>query len=74
MKILDVIAWVLVVIGAINWGCVGFFHFNLVDFFFGNMVIERVIYDAIGVAGIYFIVRAKKMCGSCHHQQHKRGS
>lgn len=62
MKVVDIIARILVLIGAINWGTIGFFHFNLVDFFFGNTVVERVIYDIIGVAAIYLILRIRKNC------------
>ena len=36
MKIIDKIALVLVIIGAINWGLVGIFNFNLVDTIFGT--------------------------------------
>lgn len=65
MKIIDVICWVLVIIGGINWGCVGFFDFNLVDFFFGNTIVEKVIYDAVGVSAVIMILRARKSLGSC---------
>ncbi len=56
MKYLDCLIAVLVVLGAINWGCVGFFNWNLINFFFQNHIIERVIYAAIGVSGVYEIV------------------
>ena len=56
MKIIDTIALVLVIIGAINWGLVGFFNFNLVDTLFGSMTaITRVIYALVGVAGLWCI-------------------
>ncbi|MCP5469841.1 MAG: DUF378 domain-containing protein [Chlamydiales bacterium] len=63
MKYLDCLVAVLVVIGAINWGCIGFFNFNLVQFFFTNHVVERVIYAAVGVAGCYLVV-FNKACRS----------
>ena len=56
MKYLDYFVAVLVVIGAINWGCIGFFDFNLVNFFFTNHTVERVIYAAVGVAGCYQVL------------------
>lgn len=59
MKILDVIAWILVIIGGINWGCIGFFDWNLVNFFFGNSIVETVIYDAVGVSAIWLLIRCK---------------
>ena len=52
------LAWTcltLVVIGAINWGLVGFFQFDLVAAIFGGMSawVSRVIYAFIGLAGLY---------------------
>ena len=45
MKVIDRIALVLVIIGAINWGLIGIFNFNLVELIFGNMtIIARVVY------------------------------
>ncbi len=54
MKTLDYIALVLVVIGAVNWGLIGFFSFDLVKAIFGNMtIISRIIYALVGVSGLY---------------------
>ena len=54
MKTLDYIALVLVVIGAINWGLIGFFSFDLVRAIFGDMsVVSRIIYALVGVSGLY---------------------
>lgn len=54
MKTLDVIALILVVIGAINWGLIGFFQFDLVAALFGTMsAFSRVIYALVGIAGLY---------------------
>ncbi len=56
MKTLDVIALILVVIGAINWGLIGFFRFDLVAMIFGTMSgFSRVIYALVGLAGLYAI-------------------
>lgn len=57
MNGLDWTALVLVLIGAINWGLVGFFNFNLVSAIVGNGMIARIIYGLVGVAGIYSIIR-----------------
>ncbi len=65
MKILDTIAWIFVIIGGVNWGCVGFFDFNLVDFFFGNTVVETVIYDIVGVSAVFLVVRSKCFFSKC---------
>ncbi|NLK94655.1 MAG: DUF378 domain-containing protein [Clostridiales bacterium] len=56
MKILDSVALVLVIIGAINWGLIGLFKFDLILSIFGDMsVISRIIYTLVGLAGIYAI-------------------
>lgn len=56
MKTLDIIALLLVVIGAINWGLIGFFGFNLVTNLFGDMSsFSRIVYALVGIAGLYSI-------------------
>ena len=56
MKVIDKIALVLVIIGAINWGLVGIFNFNLVDAIFGTMsIISRIIYILVGISGLWAI-------------------
>ena len=54
MKVLDYIALILVIIGAVNWGLIGFFKFDLVRVIFGDMsLISRIIYAAVGISGLY---------------------
>lgn len=54
MKTLGYVALSLVIIGAINWGLIGFFQFNLVDTIFMTMpAISRIIYALVGIAGLY---------------------
>ncbi len=56
MKIIDYIALVLVIIGAINWGLIGLFGFDLVATLFGSMsVISRIVYTLVGIAGLWSI-------------------
>ena len=56
MKIIDKISLVLVIIGAINWGLIGIFNFNLVDTMFGVMsIISRIIYILVGLSGLWTI-------------------
>ena len=54
-KGLDYVALALIIIGAINWGLIGFFQFDLVAALFGRMAswISRIIYAVIGIAGLY---------------------
>ena len=47
---------ILIIIGAINWGLIGFFKFNLVDAIFGELsVISRIIYALVGISGLWGI-------------------
>jgi uncharacterized protein len=47
------IALILTIIGAINWGLIGFFGFNLVEAIFGdNSALSRIIYGLVGIAGL----------------------
>ncbi len=56
MKIIDKITLALVIIGAINWGLVGIFNFNLVDTIFGMMsILSRIIYILVGISGLWTI-------------------
>ena len=54
MSLLQRIALILTVIGAINWGLIGFFQFDLVAFLFGGQdaIISRVVYALVGIAGL----------------------
>ena len=55
-KVLDCIALTLTIIGAVNWGLIGFFSLDLVAFIFGNMSwISRIIYALVGLSGLYLI-------------------
>lgn len=56
MKTLDYIVLALVIIGAVNWGLIGFFNFDLVRVIFGNMsLFSRIIYALVGIGGLYAI-------------------
>ena len=57
MAIIQRIALVLTIIGAINWGLIGFFEFDLVAYLFGGQtaIISRVIYGLVGIAGLIII-------------------
>lgn len=56
MKVIDKIALVLIIIGALNWGLIGLFGFDLVATLFGEMtVISRIIYGLVGLSGLWGI-------------------
>lgn len=53
MATVQKIALVFTIIGALNWGLIGLFEFNLVEALFGSMeIIERIIYAIVGICGL----------------------
>lgn len=54
---MDTIALLLAIIGAVNWGLVGFFRFDLVAWIFGGQtaLISRIIFALVGIAGLWCI-------------------
>ena len=54
---MDRLSLALVIIGAINWGLVGLFQFDLIAFLFGGQaaLISRVLYTVVGAAGLWSI-------------------
>lgn len=56
MRTIHRIALVLVIVGAINWGLIGFFNYDLVSSIFGeNSLISRVIFALVGLSGLVCI-------------------
>lgn len=53
METLQKICLVITIIGAVNWGLIGLFDFNLVTFIFGaDSIILRIIYSLVGITGL----------------------
>ena len=68
---MDTTALVLVIIGAINWGLIALFQFDLVATIFGgqNAPLSRIVYGLVGIAGIYsikFFMDRDKEIGRAH--------
>lgn len=56
MKVWNYIALIITIIGAINWGLIGVFDFNLVTFLFQTgSWITRIVYILVGICGIYLL-------------------
>lgn len=53
MRVIHWIALILVIIGALNWGMVGFFKINVVSAIFQQDGWQRVIYALVGLAGLW---------------------
>lgn len=67
MKAFHFIVWLLVFVGALNWGLVGAFEFNLVSTLLGaGTMAERVVYIVVGVAALASLVDKCFCCkGMC---------
>jgi len=64
MNALDWIAVILVIVGGLNWGLVGFFNFDLVAAIFGDMsLLSRIVYGLVGLAALYMIYIEAAMAG-----------
>lgn len=67
MKWMDYIALTLAIVGAIVWGLIGLFQYNLVSFLFGdNSWLSRIIYDLVGIAGIYLLTMYGRIRSTDH--------
>ena len=56
MKITSVIAFIIVIVGALNWLLVGLFGFDLVAAVFGTMSVwSRIVYSLVGLGGLFMI-------------------
>lgn len=64
MKAIHSVAFVLLVIGGLNWLLVGF-GWNLVDAIFGAGIITKIIYILVGLSAIYLVITHKKDCKNC---------
>lgn len=54
MSIIQKIALVITIVGAINWGLIGIFDFNLVSYMFGEAsIVSRIVYTLVFVAGLF---------------------
>lgn len=64
MKVIGTIALILLIIGGLNWGLVGFFNFDLVKTIFGDMsIISRIVYALVGISALYVIIGYKSVTG-----------
>ncbi|MBP6979868.1 DUF378 domain-containing protein [Candidatus Curtissbacteria bacterium] len=66
MKMLHMVAFLLTIVGAVNWGLVGLLEFNLVTAVVGSIAgAEKVVYILVGASAVYLLVTHKKDCKVC---------
>ena len=76
----DYLALTLVILGAINWGLIGLFRFDLIAVIFGGMeaLVSRIIYTIIALAGLYCLSLFGRVHGhdvTTHdHNHHRHGT
>ena len=58
MRVINIATLVLVIVGAVNWGLMGLFQFDLVATLFGGpqAALSRIVYVLVGLAGLYQVV------------------
>jgi uncharacterized membrane protein YuzA (DUF378 family) len=58
MRAVNIVTLLLVIVGAVNWGLVGLFQFDLVAALFGGQqaALSRIVYSLVGLAGLYQLV------------------
>ncbi len=62
MKTLDYFALTIAIVGAVNWGLIGFFDWNLVASLFGSMsLLSRIVYALVGLCGLYLLTMYMKL-------------
>ena len=66
MKALHMLVFTLVIVGALNWGLVGLFDFNLVSTLLGSVQgLEKLVYIAVGVSAVYLGATHMSDCKIC---------
>lgn len=65
MKMLHMVAFVLVIVGALNWGLVAF-GYNLVESLLGSMpTVMQAVYALVGLSGVFLAATHKNSCKYC---------
>lgn len=65
MYILKLIAYIFVIVGALNWGLIGFFDFDLVELIFGEMTLmSKIIYDIVGLSAVVYLLLSYRDLGN----------
>lgn len=73
MKWLHVIAFILVIVGALNWGLIGLFNFDLVNTLLGSAPsMQKIVYILVGVSAVYLLVIHRNECEVCLQKGKKK--
>jgi uncharacterized protein len=77
MKPLDLVALILVIVGAVNWALVGLLEFDLVAAITGNEfgevnILSRIVYILVGLAGVYLLTMVARLASGSSETTHSR--
>ncbi len=65
-KSLHMLTYILVIVGALNWGLMGFFNLNLVNMLLGGYpMLEKLVYMLVGLSAVYEFMMHKANCKLC---------
>lgn len=64
-KVIHMVAFVLLVVGGLNWLLVGAFEFNLVEYILGMGMVTKIVYILVGLSALYEAVMHKSHCTTC---------
>lgn len=65
MKWVHMVAFVLLMVGGLNWGLVGLLHLNVVEMIFGMGMLTSVVYILVGLSAAYVLLTHKADCRVC---------
>lgn len=66
MKLVHAVTFLLVIVGALNWGLVGLLNFNLVKTVLGSWpTVETLVYVLVGASAVYLLATHKNDCKNC---------
>ena len=66
MKILHIVAFILLVVGGLNWGLVGLFNYNLVESLLVSWsMVVTLVYVLVGASAVLLFVTHKSDCKTC---------
>lgn len=66
MKMLHMVSFALVIVGALNWGLVGLLNLNVVNLVLGfSPFLEKLVYVLVGLAAVWLVVKHSQNCKVC---------
>lgn len=74
MRTIHIIAFILLIIGGLNWGLIGIIHYNVIAKIFGTGVLANIIYILVGLAALWELFRHPRHCKYCSVDKAKQAT